>query len=61
MAIGTTRGPSLLKTYSSAACNTTLTHDKCVLGCTTFASNILNLNLTPNPKLGVPKLGYIYS
>ena len=36
----------------------TLTHHKCVLGCTTFASNILNL--TSNPKVGVPKLGYMY-
>jgi len=36
----------ILKTYSSAACNVTLTH-KCVLGCTTPVSNILNLNLKP--------------
>jgi len=30
----------------------TLTHDKGVLGCTTLVK--------PNPKLGVPKLGYMY-
>jgi len=35
-------GPSLLKTYLSAACNVTLTHDKCVPGCTTLASNKIN-------------------
>jgi len=37
----------LLKTYSSAACNVTLTHDKWVLGCTTIANNMRKLNLKP--------------
>jgi len=46
---------AFLKTYSSAAYNVTLTRDKCVLGCTTLASNILNL--TPNPRLGLPNWG----
>jgi len=55
-------GPSLLKTHSSADCN--VSH-KCALGCTTIASsNILtlnhNLNLASNPKLGVPKVGFMY-
>jgi len=27
-----TSGPSFLKTYSSIACNMTLTHDKCAVG-----------------------------
>jgi len=41
-------------------------HNKCVLGCTTLANNILNLNLNPNlnpapnPKLTVLKLGCMY-
>jgi len=33
--------PSFEKSYSSAACYVTLMHDKCVLDCTTLASNIL--------------------
>jgi len=37
----------------------TLTH-KCVLGCTTLASNMLNLHLITNPKLRVHKLRYMY-
>jgi len=36
MAIGPLK--AILKAYSSATCNVTLTHDKCMYGCTTLAS-----------------------
>jgi len=37
-------GSSLLKTYSSVACNVTLAHDKSALGCPKLSSILLNLN-----------------
>jgi len=35
--------PSFLKTYSSAACNMTVTQDKCAADCTTLGRNVVNL------------------
>ena len=36
--------PSFLKTYSSAACNMTATHDECAVDCTMLVRNIPNLS-----------------
>jgi len=37
-------GPSYLKSDSSVTCNGTVTHDECVVQCTMFGINALNLN-----------------
>jgi len=49
-----TSGPSILKPYSSIACNMTLIHEKCAVGWTTLGRNLVNLNLTlikPKPHI----------